>query len=403
MCYARKLCRFEGRRYAAAVGKRVCAVCFEATHLSSCRSAPGNDKTIRAMSQNFSFSQEHRSLAFSYIPHKISYPAAIPQPACPVRSECSETFSQSAQLGGAEPVQSKMYSHQPYLTDPVPVPVMQYPKPANNWNRNTELEEVAPLQPEMNSFAPFRKFEPHTAPPPVNPIPAPAPAAVPAPEVELKEAKSPSSHSTDSPPDLEISQVSEDTVVAKKKKKNKPDKYQRERLRKKRQRQEDLENAVVDMTGVACCECDDTIACARCVQCPADRNCFCQECFALIHTVGNRQKHSDFVSFQLGPLSKDAEGRLNQTVTCKVSGKRSVVSVEPTSIQKDRPDFLASFHEHADAFEAFVVEELGALTELRGYTTRDLQNVCDEFFVDKTLSVLKKGKAAKELITWSAQ
>eukprot|EP01059_Diplonema_ambulator_P023346 TRINITY_DN3878_c0_g1_i1.p1 TRINITY_DN3878_c0_g1~~TRINITY_DN3878_c0_g1_i1.p1 ORF type:complete len:636 (+),score=180.83 TRINITY_DN3878_c0_g1_i1:81-1988(+) len=190
---------------------------------------------------------------------------------------------------------------------------------------------------------------------------------------------------------------------AKKKKRNKPDKHQRERLRRKKAKQAAIEQAMMEMAGTKCCECELYLACVKCTECPSDRLQFCQECFGLIHKVGKRQNHTQFIMFE-NP-GEPPEGGGAATGSSGRCSPRSTPLPQPSSEPEERDDkeqypFLEYFEPFAKDFTEFITNELDDLSELKGFTDIDTQRVTDDFFSNVHISAAKRGRATRELLYW---
>eukprot|EP01061_Rhynchopus_euleeides_P042050 TRINITY_DN7346_c0_g2_i2.p1 TRINITY_DN7346_c0_g2~~TRINITY_DN7346_c0_g2_i2.p1 ORF type:complete len:628 (+),score=248.63 TRINITY_DN7346_c0_g2_i2:68-1885(+) len=395
--------------------------------------SPGTEATIRAYSQNLSYNMEH-SLHFNYMPNTPSIiSSARPAP----MSEASDTYSRASShtgsyeyyanksnTGGSPTGGYRTYSHQPYLPDP---PSM-YPKPVA-WNSNTVVRSIAPQpaghQQEGEAFSPLlpRNQEGQEA----NTLAPQFQRSTSALSSDHSQRTSQSSHSgrdaVQDPLDQPQPTQDQSDAALKKKKKNKPDKHQRERIRRKRQKQAMLEQAMSEMLGVKCCECELQLACAKCDECPEDRKHFCGECFEKIHLVGKRQKHKAFISFEAG-VQPDALGDgcpahhlVDRTVTGKVHGVVTQLLVTETSAgnmtrcptqqapEAEEYPFLQCFRELAPPFVQYITAELGSVGELRGFTEGHLQRITDTFFDEHAshATPLQRGKATKELIAWAAR
>ena len=203
------------------------------------------------------------------------------------------------------------------------------------------------------------------------------------------------------------------SVPERKKKRNKPDKYQRERIRKKKAKQAALEQAMLEMAGVKCCECELQLSAVKCSECPESRMQFCNDCFTLIHKVGKRQSHTQYIVFENpgeppsgGSLVNQPSDELIRTYNPSSDSETNNTGADqsastPPSDKTDEPlTFLRYFDIHQDALVNYIEESLDSFNELKGFSEPDVVRVLDEFFADKTFSALKRGRATRELLTW---
>eukprot|EP01064_Diplonema_japonicum_P015106 TRINITY_DN2287_c0_g1_i1.p1 TRINITY_DN2287_c0_g1~~TRINITY_DN2287_c0_g1_i1.p1 ORF type:complete len:455 (+),score=111.16 TRINITY_DN2287_c0_g1_i1:676-2040(+) len=207
------------------------------------------------------------------------------------------------------------------------------------------------------------------------------------------------------PTDEEMQSLTEfptQPTEGKKKKRNKPDKHQRERLRRKKAKQAAIEQAMMEMAGTKCCECELYLACVKCTECPAERLQFCQECFGLIHKVGKRQQHTQFIMFD-NPGEPPEGGAATSSTSGRCSPRSTPLpqsGEEELADERERYPFLEFFEPFAKDFTDFINSELDDLSDLKGFTDVDTQRVTDDFFNNIHISAAKRGRATRELLYW---